>query len=54
MAKQIKCECRYIARAESEDEVVAKIRAHMRTDHPPAAGEGLRCRPPRLDRGDLR
>ena len=34
MAKQIKCECGYIARAEREDEVVVKIRAHMRTDHP--------------------
>jgi predicted small metal-binding protein len=34
MAKQIKCECGYIARAEREDEVVEKIRAHMRTDHP--------------------
>jgi len=34
MAKRITCECGYIARAENEDEVVEKIRAHMRTDHP--------------------
>jgi predicted small metal-binding protein len=34
MAQQIKCECGYIARANSDDEVVALIREHMRTDHP--------------------
>lgn len=34
MSKQIKCECGYVARAESEDEVIALIREHMRTDHP--------------------
>jgi predicted small metal-binding protein len=34
MAQQIKCECGYIARGGSDDEVVALIRAHMRTDHP--------------------
>ncbi len=34
MAKQINCECGYVARGESEDEVVARIREHMRTDHP--------------------
>lgn len=34
MSKQIKCECGYVARAESEDEVVELIREHMRTDHP--------------------
>jgi predicted small metal-binding protein len=34
MAQQIKCECGYIARGGSDDEVVALIREHMRTDHP--------------------
>lgn len=34
MAKQINCECGYIARGEDEDEVVQRIREHMRTDHP--------------------
>jgi predicted small metal-binding protein len=34
MAKQISCECGYVARGESGDEVVALIRDHMRSDHP--------------------
>jgi predicted small metal-binding protein len=34
MSKQIKCECGYVARAESEDDVLELIREHMRTDHP--------------------
>jgi len=34
MAKQINCECGYVARGESEAEVVARIRDHMRTDRP--------------------
>lgn len=36
MAKQINCECGYIARgeSESEDEVMRRIREHMRSDHP--------------------
>ena len=34
MAKQINCECGYIARGDSEDEVIARIRDHMRSDHP--------------------
>jgi predicted small metal-binding protein len=34
MAKQITCECGYVARADSEDEVVEQIRQHMRSDHP--------------------
>jgi predicted small metal-binding protein len=32
--KQITCECGFIARAQSEKEVIEKIRAHMRSDHP--------------------
>lgn len=34
MAKQISCECGFVARAASDDKVVEKIRAHMRSDHP--------------------
>ena len=34
MAKQINCECGYVARGESEDDVVQRIREHMRSDHP--------------------
>jgi predicted small metal-binding protein len=34
MAKQINCECGYVARGETEAEVIARIRDHMRSDHP--------------------
>jgi predicted small metal-binding protein len=34
MAKLINCECGYVARAEGEEEVIAAIREHMRSDHP--------------------
>jgi predicted small metal-binding protein len=34
MASQVKCECGYIARADNDDEVIAKVRDHMNTDHP--------------------
>ncbi len=34
MASQVTCECNYVARAETDDEVVALIRAHLSTDHP--------------------
>jgi predicted small metal-binding protein len=34
MAKQINCECGYVARGESEVEVMSAIRDHMRSDHP--------------------
>jgi predicted small metal-binding protein len=34
MAKQINCECGYVARGESEEEVVSRIRDHLRSDHP--------------------
>jgi predicted small metal-binding protein len=33
MAKQINCECGYVARGESEDEVVQRIREHLSSDH---------------------
>ena len=34
MSKQITCECGFVARADSDDDVVAQIRDHMRSDHP--------------------
>ncbi len=34
MASQVTCECNYIARADTDDAVVAMIQAHLRTDHP--------------------
>jgi predicted small metal-binding protein len=34
MASQVKCECGYVARAETDPDVLAKIRDHMRSDHP--------------------
>ena len=34
MSKQITCECGFVARADSDDEVVEQIRAHMSSDHP--------------------
>ena len=34
MAKQITCECGFVARADTDDEVVERIREHMRSDHP--------------------
>jgi predicted small metal-binding protein len=34
MDKQVKCECGYIARGNTDDQVITTIRDHMRTDHP--------------------
>ena len=34
MARFIKCECGFVARGESDDDVIATIRDHMGTDHP--------------------
>ena len=34
MARIIRCECGFVARGETDDEVVNAIREHMRTDHP--------------------
>ncbi len=34
MAKTIRCECGYVARGDSDDQVIAVIRGHMATDHP--------------------
>ena len=37
MPRQVKCECGYVARGETDDEVVATIRDHIQTDHPDLA-----------------
>jgi len=34
MAKVIRCECGFVARGDSEEEVIETIRGHLRTDHP--------------------
>jgi predicted small metal-binding protein len=34
MDRQVKCECGYVARGTTDDEVITTIRDHMRTDHP--------------------
>ena len=37
MTRQIKCECGYVARGETDDEVVVRIEGHIRADHPELA-----------------
>jgi predicted small metal-binding protein len=34
MARIIPCECGFVARGQSDAEVIDAIRRHMRTDHP--------------------
>lgn len=34
MAKLINCECGFVARGDTDEEVIDAIRAHMREDHP--------------------
>lgn len=34
MSKLIRCECGFVARGESDDQVIGAIRGHMATDHP--------------------
>jgi predicted small metal-binding protein len=36
--KLIRCECGYVARGDSDDQVVGMIRGHMATDHPALLG----------------
>jgi predicted small metal-binding protein len=37
MSRQIKCECGFVARGETDDEVVIQIEEHIRSDHPDLA-----------------
>jgi predicted small metal-binding protein len=34
MARIIRCECGFVARGETDGDVIATIRGHLRTDHP--------------------
>lgn len=34
MARIIRCECGFVARGDTDDEVIEAIRIHMGTDHP--------------------
>jgi len=34
MARLIRCECGFVARGDSDDQVIDVIRGHMATDHP--------------------
>jgi predicted small metal-binding protein len=34
MARIIQCECGFVARGQTDAEVIDAIRGHMRTDHP--------------------
>jgi predicted small metal-binding protein len=34
MAKLIRCECGFVARGDSDDQVVGLIRGHLASDHP--------------------
>ena len=40
MSRQITCECGFVARGETDDDVVAQIERHIRSDHPELA-DGL-------------
>jgi predicted small metal-binding protein len=38
MAKLIKCECGFVARGDTDDQVVSVITGHITTDHPALLG----------------
>jgi predicted small metal-binding protein len=42
MAKIIRCECGYVVRGETDEELVADALAHLERDHPDLAGKRLR------------
>lgn len=39
MTKIVNCECGQTVRAEGEDELVAKVEAHVASDHPELVGK---------------
>ena len=39
MDKLIRCECGFVARGDTDDEVIGTIREHMTTDHPALLGK---------------
>ena len=42
MAKVIKCECGYVARGETDQELLAEADEHIRADHPDLVGRVTR------------
>jgi predicted small metal-binding protein len=34
MAKLIRCECGFVARGDSDDQVIRQIQGHLASDHP--------------------
>ncbi|HEY6316845.1 MAG TPA: DUF1059 domain-containing protein [Acidimicrobiia bacterium] len=34
MSRIIRCECGFVARGDTDDELIATIRGHMASDHP--------------------
>ena len=43
MAKLIKCECGFIARGETDEEVIDKIESHIGNEHPDLVGKVTRA-----------
>jgi predicted small metal-binding protein len=39
MARVIHCECGYVARGDTDDEVLADVEAHVRAEHPELVGK---------------
>ena len=39
MGKRIDCECGAVVRAETDDELVSKVEAHVTSDHPELVGK---------------
>ena len=37
MLRQVRCECGYLARGRSDEEVISLVLAHMAADHPSLA-----------------
>jgi predicted small metal-binding protein len=37
MTRQVRCECGYIARGDTDEEVILQILEHVETDHPDLA-----------------
>jgi predicted small metal-binding protein len=42
MAKVVNCACGHTVRAETDDELVAGVEAHVRSDHPEMVGKMTR------------
>jgi predicted small metal-binding protein len=43
MAKIINCECGYVARGETDDELIADAERHINRDHPDLVGKVSRA-----------